>query len=50
MPYCGDYLEAAAWTDDERRTFQQFAEKRRRMEAVERENLRAWQGRHRERL
>ena len=50
VPYCGDYLEAAAWTDAEREKFQRYADKRRRMEAIDRDNAQAWQARRRERL
>jgi hypothetical protein len=32
VPYCGDYLEANAWSDGELRKYRRFAEKRRRME------------------
>ena len=42
VPFCGDYTEAAAWTDEEVRKYARFLEKRRDMEAVERENIRAW--------
>lgn len=40
VPYCGDYLEANAWTEEELEKYQHFATKRQRMEAVERENIR----------
>jgi hypothetical protein len=43
VPYCGDYTEAAAWTSDEKQMFQRYAEKRRRMETLERANVAAWQ-------
>lgn len=45
VPYCGDYREAAAWTAAEREKFERYVAKRRRMEAVEREHLRAGQAR-----
>ena len=35
VPYCGDYTEANAWTDQERQTYQRFADKRRYMQAQE---------------
>ncbi|MHB9005892.1 MAG: HzsA-related protein, partial [Limisphaerales bacterium] len=46
VPYCGDYTEAGAWTDAERKTFERYADKRRRMEDLEQRNLEAWQARH----
>jgi hypothetical protein len=42
VPFCGDYTEAAAWSDKEQAKYAHFLQKRRRMEAVERENVRAW--------
>jgi hypothetical protein len=45
VPYCGDYLEANAWDEGERRKFQRYADKRRRMEQIECENIQAWQTR-----
>ena len=39
-PYCGDYQEANAWTEEEAAKYAFFLEKRRRMEAIERENIR----------
>lgn len=41
VPYCGDYTEAHAWSDEEVRKYDHFLEKRRRMEAIERENIAA---------
>jgi hypothetical protein len=35
VPYCGSYTEANAWTDQERQTYQRFADKRRQMQALE---------------
>jgi len=35
VPYCGTYTEANAWTDQERQTYQRFADKRRQMQALE---------------
>lgn len=40
VPYCGDYLEANAWTAEELEKYQHFAAKRQQMEAVERQNIR----------
>jgi hypothetical protein len=31
VPYCGDYVEANAWTDEEKQRYQHFVEKRRRL-------------------
>jgi hypothetical protein len=42
VPFCGDYTEAAAWSDKEQAKYAHFLEKRRRMEAEERRNVRAW--------
>jgi len=42
VPFCGDYAEADAWTEQEKEKYAHFLEKRRRMEAVERDNIRAW--------
>lgn len=39
VPYCGDYLEANTWTDEEMAKYQRYLDKRRRMEAEERRNL-----------
>ena len=39
VPYCGDYMEAHAWSEEEVRKYEHFLEKRRRMEAIERENI-----------
>ena len=41
VPFCGDYLEANAWDDGEKRKYEHFAAKRRRMEALEREGIEA---------
>jgi hypothetical protein len=40
VPYCGDYLEANAWTETEMRKYERYAEKRRQMEEIEGENIR----------
>ena len=39
VPYCGDYLEANIWTEDEREKYNYYLEKRHRMEAFEAENI-----------
>jgi len=41
VPFCGDYTEANAWNDREKAKYERYQSKRRRMEAVERENIRA---------
>ena len=41
VPFAGDYTEAHAWSDEDQATYAHFLEKRRRMEAVERENIQA---------
>jgi hypothetical protein len=46
VPYCGSYLEANAWTESEMKTYEHFAEKRRQMEEIEQDNLRALLGRN----
>lgn len=40
VPYCGDYLEANAWNDEELAKYQRYANKRRKMTELESENLR----------
>ena len=39
VPYCGDYFEAGAWTAEETQKYQRYLDKRRRMEALERQNV-----------
>jgi len=39
VPYCGDYLEANAWTQEELAKYQRFAAKRQRLEEEERRNI-----------
>jgi hypothetical protein len=39
VPFCGNYKEAHAWTDQELARYDHYYEKRRRMEAVERANI-----------
>jgi hypothetical protein len=45
VPYCGDYLEANAWTEDEQKKYEHYAQKRHRMEALDQENIDAMLGR-----
>ena len=35
VPYCGDYLEANAWSSQEKAMYARALAKRRRMEAIE---------------
>jgi hypothetical protein len=42
VPYCGDYLEANAWTKEEKERYERFVAKRKRMEALEQENVQDW--------
>jgi len=42
VPYCGNYLEANAWTPEEKARYEHFEEKRRRMEQQEQSNLDEW--------
>jgi hypothetical protein len=44
VPYCGDYREANAWTEDEMKKHERYAEKRRQMEEVEQQNIDAMLG------
>jgi hypothetical protein len=46
VPYCGSYTEANAWTETEMKTYEHFAEKRRQMEEIEQDNIRALLGRN----
>ncbi|NQT15155.1 MAG: hypothetical protein HQ582_20535, partial [Planctomycetes bacterium] len=41
VPYCGDYTEANAWSREEQDFYAHFAAKRKRMEDLERANVRA---------
>jgi hypothetical protein len=41
VPYCGEYTEAGAWTGDEQQKYARYQDKRRRMEALERQNIAA---------
>ncbi len=42
VPYCGDYVEANAWSPDEKARYERFQEKRRKMERIERSSIEAW--------
>ena len=44
VPYCGDYREANAWTEEEMKKYERYAEKRRQMEEVEQQNIDALLG------
>jgi len=41
VPYCGDYIEANAWTQEEVDKYNHFMKKRERMEETERKNIEA---------
>ncbi len=41
VPYCGDYLEANAWSEADLKKYEHFATKRLRMEEIEQDNIRA---------
>ncbi|MGA2498546.1 MAG: hypothetical protein ABSH20_12435 [Tepidisphaeraceae bacterium] len=41
IPYCGDYTEAAAWTEKEKAKYQHFLDKRRRLADEDKENIKA---------
>ncbi|MEN6309720.1 MAG: hypothetical protein ABFD91_18390 [Anaerohalosphaeraceae bacterium] len=42
VPYCGDYTEANAWSQEEIQKYKHFLEKRRNMERTERDNIQAF--------
>lgn len=42
VPFCGDYLEANAWSDEELAKYQHFEAKRERMTEQEVRNIEAW--------
>lgn len=42
VPYCGDYLEANAWSDEEQARYNHFMAKRAAMQEEERRNVEAW--------
>ena len=39
VPYCGDYREANAWSEEEKAKYEHFLDKRRRIEAIEARNV-----------
>jgi len=39
VPYCGDYAEANAWSQEEVRKYEHFLEKRKRIQQIERKNI-----------
>ncbi len=39
VPYCGDYFEANAWTEEDMQKYRRYLAKRQRMEAEERRNI-----------
>ena len=41
VPFCGDYREAHAWSEEEIRKYEHFLEKRKDMEVLERSNIAA---------
>ncbi|MGB2824734.1 MAG: hypothetical protein WBF17_27430, partial [Phycisphaerae bacterium] len=41
VPFCGDYTEANSWNDTEKAKYTRYQSKRERMEALERENIKA---------
>ncbi|MCX8157573.1 MAG: hypothetical protein N3J91_14195 [Verrucomicrobiae bacterium] len=45
VPFAGDYVEANAWTPQEKAKYEHFLNKRRRLEAEERESVARWLGR-----
>lgn len=45
VPYCGDYREANAWTEQEAGKYERYADKRKKMEAEEQQNIDALLGR-----
>jgi hypothetical protein len=44
VPYCGDYREANAWTEEEMKKHERYAEKRRQMEEIVQQNVDAMLG------
>jgi hypothetical protein len=44
VPYCGDYRESNAWTEEEMKKHERYAEKRRQMEEIEQQNIDALLG------
>jgi hypothetical protein len=50
VPFCGDYLEANAWSEEELQKYSRFLAKRKRMQEIERRNIEQWIGRKAEGL
>jgi hypothetical protein len=46
VPYCGDYTEANTWSENEKAKYARYLKKRQDMEAIERENIRAFLSRN----
>ena len=44
VPYCGNYIEANAWTEAEMKRYERFSEKRRQMEVIDQDSIRALLG------
>ena len=42
VPYCGDYIEANAWTRTETKRYTHYLAKRKAMEETEQQNIKAW--------
>jgi hypothetical protein len=42
VPYCGDYLEANAWSVEEQARYRHFVDKRKEMEEQEQRNIAEW--------
>ncbi|MBT3198299.1 MAG: hypothetical protein HN350_00115 [Phycisphaerales bacterium] len=43
VPYCGDYMEANAWPESGVKKYEHFLKKRKAMEAIEQQNIKALQ-------
>jgi len=39
VPYCGDYTEANAWSEEEAKRYDHFLDKRRKIEEIEKKNI-----------
>jgi hypothetical protein len=46
VPFCGDYVEANAWSDGELKKYQRYLAKRQALAAEERANVEAWTARN----
>jgi hypothetical protein len=42
VPFCGDYLEANNWSEEDREKYSRFLKKRKQMEEIERQNIQQW--------